>query len=110
VSVLAYAGLRPGEALALTWGDVQGQTIIGDKAVSAGEQKETKTRQTRAVRLLTPLASDLAEWMRCGRPSNEALVFPRRDGRAWTDSDWNNWRKRVFAPAAKALGGAKLRP
>ena len=28
VSVLAYAGLKPGEALALTWSDVRDRTIM----------------------------------------------------------------------------------
>lgn len=37
VSVLAYAGLRPGEALALRWGDVSASTIVVDKAASLGQ-------------------------------------------------------------------------
>jgi integrase len=28
VSVFAYAGLRPGKALALTWGDVRERTLL----------------------------------------------------------------------------------
>mgnify|MGYP000094203065 CR=1 FL=1 len=31
VSLLAYAGLRPGEALALTWGHVRERTILIDR-------------------------------------------------------------------------------
>lgn len=69
ISVLAYAGLRPGEALALRWRDVRERTILVERAVSLGEVKDTKTRSTRSVRLLGPLAADLAEWrMRSGRP------------------------------------------
>jgi integrase len=81
VSVLAYAGVRPGEALALRWSDIREKTLLVDKALSLGEEKTTKTRQTRTVRILAPLAADLAEWrMASGRPDGSALVFPARDG------------------------------
>lgn len=102
VSVLAYAGLRPGEALALAWKDVGERTLL----VHA-----PKTNRPRSVRLLRPLKADLAEWrLASGRPGGSAPVFPRRDGRAFTDEDWRNWRQRVFAPAARALGFEGARP
>ena len=44
ISVLAYAGLRPGEALALQWRDIREQTILVERAVSLGEEKDTKYR------------------------------------------------------------------
>ena len=52
VSVLAYAGMRPGEVLALRWGDIAERTIFVQRAASLGDVKETKTGQTRSVRLL----------------------------------------------------------
>jgi integrase len=108
VSVLAYAGLRPGEALALRWGDIKKKSILIDKALSLGEEKETKTRRLRTVQLLAPLAADLAEWRRrSGRPAAEALVFPTREGRAWSDHDYRNWRKRRYGAAAEAVGVSK---
>jgi integrase len=55
ISVLAYAGLRPQEALALQWGDVRERTLLIQRAVSLGEEKYTKTRAHRTVRLLAPL-------------------------------------------------------
>ena len=68
-SVLAYAGLRPGEALALTWGHMGERTVLVEGAVSLGEVKATKTGRSRSVRLLAPLR-DLAEWRTAaGRPS-----------------------------------------
>ena len=42
VSVLAYAGLRPGEALALRWGDIRERTILVERSVALGEIKETR--------------------------------------------------------------------
>ena len=53
VSVLAYAGLRPGEALALQWRDIREQTILVERAISLGEEKDTKTAAHRTVRLLS---------------------------------------------------------
>ena len=38
-SVLAYAGLRPGEALALRWGDVRDQTLLIEKAISLAPEE-----------------------------------------------------------------------
>src|SRR5207248_2489674 len=38
ISVLAYAGLRPGEALALQWCDVREQTVLVERAISVGEE------------------------------------------------------------------------
>jgi integrase len=91
VCVLAYAGLRPGEALALEWQNVGDRRILVEGAVSLGAVKDTKTRQTRSVRLLAPLATELAEWrLACGRPDAKTLVFPGRGGRPWADHDWRN--------------------
>lgn len=101
VSVLAYAGLRPGEALGLAWRHV-GRTLRVERAVAAGVLGPTKTRAKRNVPLLAPLAHDLADW-RAGAPP-DALVFPAADGGPWSPAAWRNWRRRVFAPAATAAG------
>jgi len=62
VSVLAYAGLRPGEALGLRWRDIGQRRLAIDRAVAFGEIKSTKTGRTRSVNLLEPLADDLETW------------------------------------------------
>jgi integrase len=41
------------------------------------------------------------------RPSDSMLVFPAHDGGLWSNQDWRNWRQRIFAPAAEAIGLAK---
>jgi integrase len=111
VSVLAYAGLRPGEALALTWEHIGERTILVERSLALGELKETKTRSARSVRLLAPLRSDLnALRMLLGRPGDADLVFPRPDGEPWRDTDWRNWRNRVFQPAARRAGLGQIRP
>jgi integrase len=111
VSVLAYAGLRPGEALALTWGHIRERTILVEASVSLGAIAETKTRKRRTVRLLAPLAHDLAEWrLRVGRPGEEALVFPDSRGEPWTRTTYQNWRRRIYIPAAEEVGIQSARP
>ena len=82
VSVLAYAGLRPQEALALRWRNVRERTLLVEAAVAHGTLKGQKTgRPPRTVKLLAPLRQDLAEWrLASGRPDGEAFVFPAADG------------------------------
>ena len=106
VSVLAYAGLRPGELRALRWGDVRERTILVQRGADPdGKAKTTKTRAVRTVRLLAPLAADLREWrMASGRPGDDALVFSGRDGKAWTKDDWDVFRRRGWSTACRRAG------
>jgi integrase len=39
ISVLAYAGLRPGEALAVRWHHVRERTVLVESAISFGQEK-----------------------------------------------------------------------
>jgi integrase len=111
ISVLAYAGLRPQEALALCWGHVRDRTVLVERAVSLGELKDTKTRAHRTVRLLAPVQDDLAAWRRCcGETGDGVLVFPGPHGRPWTKTDWDNWRRRAFDRACQAIGLRGARP
>ena len=114
VSLLAYAGLRPEEALALVWGDITARHIRVERAVALGEIREDDAvkRHDRSVRLLQPLAEDLRAWKpaRGAIPLPNQLLFSRRDGGVWQDHDWRNWRKRVFQPAAEAAGLTHARP
>jgi hypothetical protein len=53
------------------------RTILVERSAALGDVKETKTGQTRSVRLLDSLAADLREWrMKSGRPADDALVRP----------------------------------
>ena len=87
------------------------RALVIERAIALGEIKETKTGAARTVRLLAPLAADLAEWrLASGKPNQHVLVFPNRAGGAWSDFDWRNWRKRVFATATLAIGLKDVRP
>ena len=113
ISVLAYAGLRPGEALALRWKDVGSRTLVVDKAISLGKEKTTKTGQARTVPLIAALVEDLKVWRAASAGvSDDSLVFPRHDGQEWSDHDFRNWRRRRFVTAASAesVGLSDARP
>lgn len=92
VSLLAYAGPRPEEALRLSWRD------IGPEAIRF---EDTKQHRERWTPLVAPLARDLLEWrLASGRPSPTAPVFPAHDGRHWEADDWRNFRRRIWRPVA----------
>jgi integrase len=77
--------------------------------ISSGTEKRTKTGAARSVRLLAPLAEDLAAWREAStRPSH--LVSPRPSGAPWTEDDWRNWRHGTFQVNADAIGRLKARP
>jgi integrase len=110
--VLAYAGLRPQEPLAVQWADVRERTLLIEKATDGqGGIKPTKTRHSRTVPLLAPVARDLAEWRPlCGRPEEGALVFPSPSGAVWNDRAWQTWHRDAWAPACRAAGLQDVRP
>lgn len=103
VSVLALAGLRPGEALALRWSDVRERTLAVEESVSFGAPRTTKTGRSRYVPLMAPLAEDLASF-RVRGAREASLVFPGAVGEVWSDTAYRNWRTRRFRPAARLAG------
>jgi integrase len=111
VSVLAYSGMRPGEALALERRHVRADTILVEQAVSLGKLKVQKTgRIYRTVDLLPALRDDLAAWLATDvAPELDDRLFPRGDGRWFRLDDWNNWRNRHFHPATVEVGLGKPR-
>jgi len=112
LAVLAYAGLRPQEALALEWRHVRERTLLVERALSDGQLKALKNRrQPRTVELLAPLRDDLAAWRAAQRaPPATAPVFPSHSGAFWRASDWRNWRKRSYKPVAEVVGINGARP
>jgi integrase len=104
VSLLAYGGLRPGEVMRARWGQ------LAERTLHVPPQKTSKARH---VKLLSPLARDLAEWrLASGRPGDRELIFPceqiaqsrRRASIEWQRHDWQNWVQRIYQPAAEACG------
>jgi integrase len=112
VSVLAYSGMRPGEALALERRHIRNDTILVEQAVARGRIKLQKTgRIYRTVDLLPPLRDDLASWIASSeRDAPTDRLFPRDDGEWFRVDDWNNWRNRKFYEAFDDLGISRRRP
>jgi integrase len=100
VSLMAYAGLRCEEALALGWYAVGDDVLTVERAFTAGQMKPTKTSQWRPVDLVAPLAQELAE-ARPANPGRDALVVP---GATALPLDLRNWRWRKWKKAAEAAG------
>jgi integrase len=106
ISLLAYAGPRPeSEAVTLEWPQVRRRTLLLRASKKHGEE--------RPVRLLEPLAEDLAAWRRADGADVvrvTGLVFPfgrngvDLAGGPWSGDSWDNWRSRRFRPAAIAAG------
>ena len=116
ISVLAYLGLRPQEALALQWRHVRTNTVLIEQRITGDEVRagqKAKGKPPRSVDLLAVVAEDLAAHRAAQGPRRPAtsFVFPRPDGGHWLDTDYRNWRSRRFKPSAIAAGmGAKARP
>lgn len=106
VYLLAYTGIRIGEAMALRCGDVDfdRRVITVDRTQSvdaAGRIVETlpKGNRTRRVPVpgrLVPLLAGLMD----GQGDDGYLIRAPRGGRQTT----NNWRNRIWAPALRAAG------
>lgn len=90
----ARAGLRPGECLALRWGDVDldARTIHVSKQVRSGKEGPTKSGKPRVVPIGGTLAKELAAWRAGKEPvADSALVCPPphrvkkngKPGKAW---------------------------
>jgi integrase len=102
VSVLAYAGFRPGELRELRWRAVRERTLLVDAP---------KTGSRRTVRLLGATRgrpSGVASRMRPTRWRRSRL--PGRPGREWSANGFEKWRQRRFRTLLAQTGVARARP
>lgn len=106
ISVLAYVGLRPEEALAVEPGNVTAQAAAFDLRADQTKDK-TPARETAIPK---PIRAEIRAHVNTLPPDAERL-FLTAGGRPWTNADYRNWRKRHFKPAAEAAGlPADFRP
>ena len=109
VSVLAYTGTRPGEALGLEGRHLRQETLLVEQANADGKLKLQKTsRVYRTVDLLDAPRADLTAWI--SDRHSAGAVFARSDGEFLRRTDWNNWRNRRFYAACEACGLGRPRP
>jgi len=97
--LLLDAGLRLGEATALTWGQVRWgadehdrtrHLLIDRSRPRGGAETRTKSGRDRKVPLSRRLRSALAEgYLRAGRPPLDDRVFPHFDVRRFHKREWN---------------------
>jgi integrase len=108
VELMAFAGLRPGEAVVLTVGklDILERTLRVDTAL-AGDTKtgEPRTITLPAVVVEEILVPHLERVYGPGEWDADAPMFPKADGRAIeTKHEYDAWRRRVFQKAAVSAG------
>jgi integrase len=94
VSLLAYQGLRPDEAIRLHVEQLRPSIYVEDR----------KRHRPRRVKWLAPAKADVMEWLMARHTPATGLVFPARDGGVWDDQEWRFWRRYVYVPAAKRAG------
>jgi integrase len=73
------AGMREGELVALTWGDVDlvGGTISVRASFTEGELTTPKNRRSRKADVSADVVELLGAWWgECGKPEDDVLVFP----------------------------------
>lgn len=119
VSLMAYAGLRPEEALALRWRDVSDRTLRVERAFTHGELRKPKAHSRRTIKLAPALADDLALWRERtpgGEPDDLVVPALGRADRPRYGVDLssaflnlNNWRNRAWARAL-AIADVKAAP
>jgi integrase len=98
-------GIRPGEALALKWGDIQADRLNVQRRVYRGKIDSPKTvRRAEVAPALSDATHALLEQWRATAPdaSSDGWVFPSETLRTPIAKD-NLWR-RHFSPFLKAVG------
>jgi len=103
-------GMRQGELVALTWGDVDlGAAVIRvRRSFTLDTVTEPKMGQRRDVDLSRDVVELLGEWWgESGRPGDAALVFPNTT-RGYLNT--SNIRNRKLYPAMEAAGIPRLGP
>ena len=85
VTVTAGFGLRIGDALALTWGDV----LQDGKVRTWVTLRETKTKKRRTVKVLSFVRKALEEWLAASGPVEpDDLLFPGPNGKISIQYAW----------------------
>ncbi|MER5559172.1 site-specific integrase [Streptomyces sp. NPDC002506] len=113
IALLAYAGLRVGEAFALRRVDIDaaGGFVLVDENLAEANGKlvfdTPKTHQKRLLRIGPSLVKRLAAHLATLPGSDDALLFTTPAGKPLR---YNQWRKAYFDPAVEAAGLTDVTP
>jgi integrase len=113
VGLLAFAGLRIGEAFALRRGDFdlhKGLVVIDENLSEAGGAltfDTPKSHQKRVLTLPPSLVQRVRKHLATIADSPDALLFTNRQGNPLR---YNQWRKAYFNPAVSAAGLVDVTP
>lgn len=110
MSLLAYCGLRPGEALGLQWNRVTDSVLLIDSAITDDELGSTKTGANRTVPVPRIVMQELRAWQLRTGGRDAGFVFENCHRSHWREVDYRNWRRRAFQPSAAAAGFPNARP
>lgn len=105
VEVLRCTGMRPAEALALQWGDIETDRIRVNRSFeyehNQAKVKLPKTGKKREIPIPDSLYRTLSDEQQRG-----IFVFSGADGSPLRRSDYKDLYKRVFSAINEALGGS----
>jgi integrase len=106
--VLFYAGLRFGEAVALTPGQVKADTLIVSHSWNAKHKtlKPPKSGRARSVDLHPTLKRDLLSYLERSGVPRDGILFPRPDGER-LDGSW--FTRNIWDPTIKQAGLPRIR-
>lgn len=112
ISVLAYVGIRPQDALALTWKHVGDELSVFQKNVDGEIFPGAKTGlgYRRGVNLPDPVREDLENWRLVNGGAAKDPIFTMPDGGWWNEHRYRNWRARQFNRAVRASDIGDLTP
>jgi integrase len=103
VALMAMAGCRPGEALALRWRDVGGRITISRRLSGRQILEGTKNGRDRVVPVPPPLENDLTALRALGADGADDWIFAASAAGHWVENDWRNYRRRHFVPALERV-------
>lgn len=88
ILTLAFTGMRTGEAMALTWDDVdfKGKTITISKSISNGTISTTKTGKTRVIDMLPTVEKVLLEQYEATGYKKSNVFLAPKTGRGYRES------------------------
>ncbi|MFJ3962028.1 tyrosine-type recombinase/integrase [Streptomyces sp. NPDC090036] len=113
IALLAFGGLRIGEAFALRRMDIDlaGRLVLVDENLAEANGKlvfdTPKSHQKRVLRIAPSLAKRLGAHLAALGPGDDVLLFANSKGGPLR---YNQWRKACFDPAVKAAGLTDVTP